>query len=148
MNYNYNNILGENYLVSSSKLQRVYMQICTNAVKDYSFTSCEIAILLFLDNNKPLDTAKDITEYRGISKGLVCKNVDSLINKGYLSSKVDENDKRYIHLSITEKADDIIQKLRIARKSFFSQLFNNVSDDEIALLKSITSKMTKNFDVK
>ena len=148
MNHNYNNVLGENYLVCSSKLQRVYMQICTNAVKDYSFTSCEIAILLFLDNNKPLDTAKDITEYRGISKGLVCKNVDSLINKGYLNSKVDETDKRYIHLSITEKADDILQKLRTARKSFFSQLFNNVSDEEIALLKSVPSIMMNNFDVK
>ncbi|MEG1448622.1 MAG: MarR family winged helix-turn-helix transcriptional regulator [Oscillospiraceae bacterium] len=148
MDFDCNHLLGENYLVSSSKLQRLYMQMCIDAVKDYCFTSCEVAILLFLDNNKPLDTAKDITTYRGISKGLVCKNVDLLISKGFLSTCIDDKDKRYIHLSITPDASEIIKKLRSARNEFFSILFNGISEEEINCMRKTTSKMMENINLK
>ena len=42
----------------------------------------EINVLLFLANNPGFDTARDITEYRGISKSQVSQAVDFLVELG------------------------------------------------------------------
>ena len=68
--------------------------------EELQLTQNEIDVLLFLYNNSPLDTARDIARYRAMSKSMISKSVDSLYRKGYLSYEIDEIDKRCIHLKI------------------------------------------------
>jgi len=63
----------------------------------------EMDILLFLINNPGYDTARDITEYRGISKSQVSQAVDLLYAEGLLHRTADESDRRIIHLSLTKE---------------------------------------------
>ena len=48
----------------------------------YHLSMREIDVLLFLANNPCYDTARDITEYRGISKSQVSQAVDLLTEQG------------------------------------------------------------------
>ena len=61
----------------------------------------EINVLLFLINNPGYDTARSITEYRGISKSQVSQAVDFLAELGYLTRTPDAEDRRLIHLTLT-----------------------------------------------
>ena len=45
-------------------------------------------LLIFLSNNPHMDTAKVLTVTLGVSKSLVCRSVDSLMQKGYLRGKL------------------------------------------------------------
>ena len=61
----------------------------------------EIHVLLFLANNPGYDTARDITELRGLSKSQVSQAVELLAAEGFLRRTPDEGDRRVVHLSIT-----------------------------------------------
>ena len=70
----------------------------------------EINVLLFLANNPGFDTARDITEYRGISKSQVSQAVDFLVELGYLVRTADTEDRRVIHLAITQEGAPIAKE--------------------------------------
>ena len=61
----------------------------------------EVDVLLFLVNTPGYDTARDIAEFRGLSKSQVSQAVDLLAAEGLLQRAPDHTDRRVIHLSIT-----------------------------------------------
>ena len=61
----------------------------------------EIHVLLFLANNPGYDTARDISELRGLSKSQVSQAVELLCAEGLLQRTPDGTDRRMVHLSIT-----------------------------------------------
>lgn len=63
----------------------------------------EVHVLLFLVNNPELDTARDVVVYRGLSKSQVSQAVDILCCRGFLSRKADAEDRRVVHLAITDQ---------------------------------------------
>ena len=71
-----------------------------DAAREEGLSQNEIEVLLFLAHKK-CDTAREITQFRGISRSLVSKSVDLLMKKGYLEAKQDEKDRRVIHLLLS-----------------------------------------------
>ena len=92
-----------------------------DAAREEGLSQNEIEVLLFLAHKK-CDTAREITQFRGISRSLVSKSVDLLMKKGYLEAKQDEKDRRVIHLLLLPKAEKTIEKLNIIRREFMSKL--------------------------
>ena len=84
-------------------IDKVLRKYIRKAVEEYDFTENEVLIMTVLTNQKHITTASQISCFRGISKGLVAKSVDSLTMKGYLFQEQDQEDKRIFHLSFTEK---------------------------------------------
>ena len=105
--------------------------------EELQLTQNEIDVLLFLNNNSPLDTARDIARYRAMSKSMISKSVDSLYRKGFLSYETDETDKRCIHLKIKPVAIPIVEKLHEAQKEFFYILTYNITKEEYKAAKSV-----------
>lgn len=62
----------------------------------------EVHVLLFLSNNPGLDTARDVTEYRGLAKSQVSQAVEQLTARRLLRRIPDGEDRRVVHLSLTE----------------------------------------------
>ena len=134
-----------NYLTSVWKAKKLYETLFYPIIKELKLTQNEIDVLLFLSNNKTFDTAKDITKYRAISKSLVSKSVDSLIKKGYLSSNIDENDKRCLHLQVEASAEDILIKLHNTQKYFGGIVYHDITKEENEILMEIMGKITHNI---
>ena len=95
------------FLIFNWKLKKMYEKMFYQLTEELQLTQNEIDVLLFLNNNSPLDTARDIARYRAMSKSMISKSVDSLYRKGFLSYETDETDKRCIHLKIKPVADII-----------------------------------------
>ena len=61
----------------------------------------EVHVLLFLANHPGQDTARDVTELRGMAKSQVSQAVEVLAGRGLLARRADGEDRRVVHLEIT-----------------------------------------------
>lgn len=133
------------FILSSWKFKKMYEKAFYPTTKELQLTQGEIDVLLFLFNNKPLDTAKDIAKYRSISKSMVSKSLDSLLKKGYLSSETDLSDRRSIHLTIQPEAVPKVERLASVQKSILKSIFSDITEDEYAVMKRIFNKISDNI---
>ena len=103
----------------------------------------EMRILLFLDQNPELDTARDVAVQCGMSKASVSGNVLKLATRGLLTVDVDLKDRRFQHLTITELAAPILEDSRKMFQQTDAVLMEILSEQErdhfCSLLKKLTS---------
>ncbi len=133
------------FLKFSWEFRKAYSNLFNRVREETKLTQNEIDVLLFLNNNAPLDTATDIVNYRAMSKSMISKSVNSLYRKNYLSYETDKRDKRCIHLKLEEEAAPIIEKLESVQLLFFSTLVKNVTKDEIETVKGVFNKIYANI---
>ena len=119
-------------------------QECLNKTSiDYGLSPSEGMILLFLFKHD-LDTAQEIAEYRSISKSLVSKSINHLIDRGLVEVRIDSEDKRINRLDLTEKADEIIEKLNQNEVNFYTQIEKGLSNQDKETLDTVVSTLYEN----
>ena len=128
------------------KGNKVYERFCSTISSRYNLTQNEIDVLAFLRNFREINTAKEISRYRVISKSLVCKSVKSLIARDFLRSEADAEDKRVQHLYITEKAEAACDEIISQQESFINILYDGVTPEEDRVLTNILARITGNLD--
>ena len=133
------------FLIFNWKLKKMYEKMFCQLTEELQLTQNEIDVLLFLNNNSPLDTARDIARYRAMSKSMISKSVDSLYRKGFLSYETDETDKRCIHLKIEPVVIPIVEKLHEVQKEFFDILTYNITEEEYQAMETVLNKMYQNI---
>ena len=136
----------ESCLACFVKIDKVYQKLCGQTVSEYGFTPNEIVVIMFLANNKGLNSASEIAQYRNISKGLVAKSVDSLCEQGYLTAGRDKKDRRLVRLELTEKSTAVIERIKECRKSFVEELHKGISEEDIKALHHTASIMNQNIE--
>lgn len=95
-----------------------------------------------------MDTSKEIADSLGLSKSLIARSVDSLVAKGYLETGVDESDRRYIHLVLTDQAKPIAERLRNRRKQFIAAMTEGISQEQFTQFEWALEKMIANAERK
>lgn len=128
------------------KLGKLYDKLCMQAAQPFGFTRSEVDVLLFLANNKGLNTAMDIVQYRLISKSLVSKSIEHLASRGYIEPKPDSVDRRYIRLYLTPQAEKAASTLQKAQNEFFDILNVPITSDERDLLLHVFEKISNKVD--
>lgn len=128
------------------KIDKLYEKLCMQAAQPYGFTRNEVDVLLFLSNNRDYNTARDIVRYRLISKSLVSKSLENLVSKGYIESRPDSTDRRYVRLYLTPQAEIAATSLNKAKSEFFKILNDPITPDERELLMHICEKIAAKID--
>ena len=79
-----NKLIGmeENLAVVMMRVRRSVRTALRDAVREVGLTQNEIEVLLFLAQGK-CNTARDISQVRGMPRSLVSKAVDQLVRRGY-----------------------------------------------------------------
>jgi DNA-binding MarR family transcriptional regulator len=137
----------KNLLVSLSKLSKMYRAEVKAEMSDSDFSPNELDLITFLSNNE-MDTSKEIADSLGLSKSLIARSVDSLVAKGYLETKVDEGDRRYIHLVLTDQAKSVADRLRNRRKHFIASMTEGINQEQFAQFEWTLEKMIANVERK
>ncbi|WP_320163579.1 MarR family winged helix-turn-helix transcriptional regulator [uncultured Trichococcus sp.] len=137
----------KNLLISLSKLSKIYRAEVKTEMSDSDFSPNELDLITFLSNNE-MDTSKEIADSLGLSKSLIARSVDSLVAKSYLETRVDEGDRRYIHLVLTDQAKPIADRLRNRRKQFIASMTEGVSQEQFAQFEQTLEKMIANVERK
>ena len=134
---NYFNVLG--------MAKKSYNMILAPVCSKWGITRNELDVLLFLHNNPLYDRATDIVTYRGIAKSHVSMSVANLESRGFLARKLDQEDRRTVHLVLTEQGYEIAGEARKYQTQFFSALYRGVTEEEFALWGRVTEKVCNNI---
>ena len=123
------------------KLQEKYLE----SVRDeFNLSRIEIIILTFLHNNPSYDSARDIVEFRMLQRGNVSAAVDTLEKKGDLMRYTDLDDKRIVHLKLTEQTDDIVRAIEEKQEALVSCIFAGFSEDEKKNFAAYNARLYQN----
>ncbi len=123
--------------------KKLYEKYCWETDKKYGLTRNDGEILhhIYLYGGK--STAKNIVEQKWVSKSQVSKSVEKLAGMGYITTEADENDRRIVRLSLTEKAMPAVRDLEKATSEFLNKLFEALDQDEIEQLNHLLNKLTQ-----
>ena len=113
----------------ANKTALAYSAVCKPLCQELGLPQTAFDILMFLANNPDYSTAGDIVNVRKIKANLVSVNVEKLAKDGYIERTNIEGDRRKIRLSLTEKAQPIVERGRQLQQSFFDMLFENTTDE-------------------
>lgn len=116
-----------------------------SACREMGVSQMEFDILVFLKNNPGRDTARDIVALRRLPKSNVSQAVELLIGKGLLERRQDTVDRRRVHLSLTEKAEDIMPRLLAAQQRFWEQAFRGFSQEELTCFGGMYRRIVNNL---
>lgn len=131
--------------VSHALVKQFKKYVCKD-LKGYGLTPAEIDIITFLINQPPeINTAKDIVIRRGLSKALVSKSVNSLVEKGLLSLTPDEKDRRLVHLKLTSNADEIISIALKSKEAFYVEITKSIEDAHMEIFKNVNEILLENI---
>lgn len=135
-----------NFIVMSHYALSAYTKVCRPVCQKYDISQTSLDILVFLADNKGLDTAKDICANTGIKKNLVSMNVEKLVEGEFLKRENDPLDRRVVHLVITSKADPVIEKGREIKKYFKEAFIKDIDEEEYRIYRKCIEKITDNID--
>ena len=124
------------------KLQEVYLG---TVMEKYQLTMVDIRVLLFLHEHEQFDTAKDIVEMHFLAKSYVSKSIERLIERGFLISKHQEEDKRYVHLLLQEAAYPVIEAVSREKKKMLQCIFSGITDEQQAVMREVATTINHNI---
>ena len=124
-------------------LIRLYDKMLKKVCTEHDLTVMEADVISFLQNNPGKDTAVDIVELRGLSKGAVSKAVESLIQKSLLERIPDTEDRRRIHLRIKPEAKPVTEMIDEVRREFLDAVLDGFGQEE---LEAHTRSFQRMFD--
>lgn len=135
----------DSFLVTFKKARKKMHNFLEKRIKEYNLTSNQIDVLIFIKRNKEYNTAKDIVEYIGVSKGLVSRSIDDLLKRGYITACEDKNDKRKLRLFLTGEGEKIVNIIEEYDREFFEMLTSNITKEEMEVHASIINKIVTNL---
>lgn len=138
--------MNTNLLLNGQKVKKIYAMLVKPIMRTYHVTQNELDVLLFLVNNAPLDTAKDITELRSLSKSHVCKSIESLCSRGFLATEQDHSDRRCVHLKVLPPAYPIVTAMQDVQQTFIRSLYQGVTESEQQTLERIFHQISCNIE--
>ena len=104
----------------------------------------EIHVLLFLANNPGYDTARDISELRGLSKSQVSQAVELLCAEGLLQRTPDGTDRRMVHLSITPEGRPLARECQGLQEHCGARLLDGLSPEQVCQLRELLETVLDN----
>jgi DNA-binding MarR family transcriptional regulator len=95
--------------------------------------------------NKYSNTLQGVTEYFGLTKGTISQTIKTLEKKGLLQKKIDKQDKRVVHLTVSSPGKKLLQKTLpspVIEKSF-AALSNQKQAQLMENLQTLLREMQK-----
>ncbi|MCQ2504506.1 MAG: winged helix DNA-binding protein [Saccharofermentans sp.] len=125
-------------------LKKLIAQKYEPILAEYDLRPVEIDILVFLKKTDS-DTARDIIQCKHLSKAHVSKSIDNLKSKGFISLVEDEDDHRIMHISLTDKSDEVISMAREVYEECIEIMTRGVDREDIEVVKKVMLKVNENI---
>ena len=135
-----------NFFDSTLRAKKKYSQLLEPICEEHNLTRNELDVMLFLVNNPQYDRAADIVTRRGIAKSHVSLSVGNLEKRGFLTRRFDENDRRTVHLTLSQEAMDIAQTARAEQIAFFKRVYAGLTREEMDVWHNLYAKVCKNIE--
>lgn len=135
----------ETMLKNFAMIRKVYAKEFARMLGEENLSPNEINILMVLSNNPSINTSKGLVFCLDVSKGLVCRSIDTLVKRQLLVTRQDERDGRIQRLELSETAAPVIAKIRQVRSEIDAMIFADISEEEILQMEHTLEKILSRF---
>ena len=135
-----------NYFDIMGQARKSYGKTLEPLCQRRQLTRSELDVMLFLYNNPGFDRAAVFVSHRGIAKSHVSLSVATLTGRGLLERQTTPEDRRTVHLKLTEEGRSIAREARTLQEVFFARLFAGITREELELWLQIIGKVQKNVE--
>ena len=133
-------------VMSGLQLKKLLAKKSAPIMQEYDLRPVELDILVFLRQEKNVDTAKDIIARKHLSKAHISKSVENLRSGGFIQLAADETDHRVLRIHLTEKSDEVIGKMKEVYSECKEIMLKGLAVDELEILKRAIVKITDNIN--
>ena len=123
------------------QFKRYYARQFAGLLEGTGLTMREMDVVLFLTNNPRCDTAREVTELRGLAKSQVSGAVELLCRKGLLRREPDPADRRVVRLALTEAGAALGREARAAQAACGEALLSGLTESEAAQFQTLLEKV-------
>jgi DNA-binding MarR family transcriptional regulator len=103
-------------------------------------------ILLVNLYHKGICNASEVADMIGITSGAVTGMTDKMVSLDLIKRERSEEDRRVVLFSITEKGKGVIQRIREKRFGQISDLFRQITNNELETTIQVFNKITASMD--
>ena len=128
--------------------QRYYSQAFGPLQQRTGLALREVQVLLFLANHPAHDTARDMTELRGLAKSQVSAAVDLLAARELLRRQPDKADRRVIHLALTDAGAALAREGQKLQSTCLDALFAGLTQSEAERFQELLEKVLTSAEVR
>ena len=135
------------YFWDQHKTITLYYEMLTASTCDkYSLKKMEYDILMFLYHNPEYNTAADIVRIRKATKSHVSTALKVLEDRGYITKKINENNKKRVELFLEDSANEIVKEGLNVQNQFAYDMLQGLTQDEIKVCKQVFEKICRNAE--
>ena len=112
----------------------------------YNLKKMEYDILMFLYHNPEYNTAADIVRIRKSTKSHVSTALKVLEDRGYITKKINETNKKRVELFLEDSANEIVKEGLDVQNQFAHDMLQGLTQDEIKVCKKVFEKICRNAE--
>lgn len=128
---------------SVARHMRLYISRKMNE-DDYDISTTHLFVMLDIMHN-PGTYMKGIACRLDLEKPTITKVVKKLLALEYIVTKEDECDKRVCNLYLTDKAEELLPRIKKIMMAMRDVIYKGFSEEEIDLVNSMMQRMHKNL---
>lgn len=132
-------------LLQGTQFQKLYNRKIEALREEYHLRKIDIDILYFLYKSGEHNTSKDISNLNLFNKGHISQSVDRMEKQQLIYTIQDKEDRRCMHLMLTDKAIDIIKQATELRVQMYNIILNGVTEEERKVLLQVSRKVNQNI---
>lgn len=133
-------------ILSGNQFKRLYESEIASLREKYGLRKIDVEILYFLYISGEKNTSKDLKELHLFTKGHISQSVDRMKQAEFIEYRTDAEDRRRIHLLLTDKAIKVIGQISSIRQQMYETIFQGITPEEKEALLSVAAKIAKNME--
>lgn len=132
-------------LLQGTQFQKLYNRRIEALRQEYNLRKIDIDILYFLCKSGEHNTSKDISNLNLFNKGHISQSVDRMVKQQLIYTRQDEEDRRCMHIILTEKAVELVKQVTELRKQMYNIILEGVTEEERQVLLNVSKKVNQNI---
>lgn len=124
-------------------IERCAMDYKNQRLQELCLSSCNYVYIISICKN-PGISQEELVKKIFVNKSNVTRNLKSLESNGYIYKEVDTKDKRINKIYPTEKAINVLPKLREVLREWKGVLLSDLSEEEQEVLEALLEKLVNN----
>lgn len=133
-------------VMSGAQLKKLISRKVEPLMQEYDLRPVELDILVFLQKEKSVDTAKGIIEKKHLSKAHISKSIENLRAGGFIQIAEDENDRRILHINLTDKSNEVIRKVNEIYAQCKEIMERGISKEDLETLRKVIAQVNENIN--
>jgi DNA-binding MarR family transcriptional regulator len=111
---------------------------------DFEISKQEFLALLVIDKSGEVIMSQ-VADSLNMPMSTLTGVIDRLVKKGYISRNRNENDRRIVTISLTEKGRELTEKIKIIVMDYIKGIYNILSEEEVQILFTIGNKIVNHL---